>query len=178
MCHQLPSSDTALLKNTLRTELKNRLRAFSRKEEESEWILSVLQRHPRFLKAQTILAFAPLKSEPNITPILSDKRVLLPYVEDKEMFFASSKELVKSPYGFLEPKAKTEVPYEEAVMLVPMLGFDDTLLRLGRGGGFYDRYIAKHKDHLYTIGVAFSVSKVDEVPTEWNDLRLNEIIHP
>lgn len=177
MCSPLPPTDPSLLKSTLRTELKKKLRTFPRKDEESNWICNALLQHPRFQDAETILAFVPLKSEPDISPILSDKRILLPYVVGEEMFFASSKALEKSPLGFLEPKDKTEVPYQKALMIVPMLGFDDTLLRLGRGGGFYDRYIAKHQDQLYTLGVAFSISKVEQIPQEWNDLRLDEILH-
>lgn len=173
-----PAADLCTLKKELRKELKKRLRDYSGKKEESLWLLREIQRSQVYQEASVILAFSPLPSEPDISPLLDDPRILLPYIVDGEMKFAQGGNLQKNELGFLEPVVQEEVSYDKALMLVPMLGFDRTNLRLGRGGGYYDKYIASHKAKLYTMGVAYSVSLVDEVPVEWNDLRLDTIIHP
>lgn len=165
-------------KQNLRKLMKERLKAFANKKSESQYIIESLLEDEAFNKAEIVLAFAPLKSEPDITPILSDERIALPYIEDGIMHFSSDKNLDKSQLGFLEPINKVPISYEKAVILVPMLAFDNRLYRLGRGGGYYDRYLQKNRDKLYSIGLAFSVSKLDFLEVEEHDQKLDKIICP
>ena len=155
----------------LRRTLISRLNAFSGKERESALIQEKILSSLMWKEASTILAFVPLKSEPDISPLLSDSRILLPYIEDGEMHFSASKNLRKSSMGFMEPE-HDEADYEKALMLVPMLGFNG-LYRLGRGGGFYDRYIRKNRDRLITAGVAFSISECPVFIPEPQDEELD-----
>lgn len=61
------------------------------------------------------------------------------------------------------------------VIIVPMLGFDDSLHRLGYGGGYYDRLLAAHPES-YKLGVCFDLGKVEGLPVESHDIPLNTII--
>ena len=63
-------------------------------------------------------------------------------------------------------------------MLVPIVAYDKKLFRLGYGGGFYDRYISKiqKKNKLFSVGLAFSFQKIDKVPVNKYDKRLNVIL--
>jgi 5-formyltetrahydrofolate cyclo-ligase len=61
------------------------------------------------------------------------------------------------------------------VVIVPMLGFDKTLHRLGYGGGFYDKFLATQPRAL-KIGVCFEAGKIDEMPIEPHDVAMNKII--
>lgn len=70
-----------------------------------------------------------------------------------------------------EPKT---VPAFDAV-IVPMLGFDDSLHRLGYGGGYYDRFLAT-QPQAQKIGVCFELGHVDKLPTEAHDIRMDIII--
>lgn len=143
-----------------RTELRHlmldKIKSFPDKKKESEELVRRISSSREWLEAETVLAFCPLSSEPDISPLLGDKRILLPYIENGKMKFSSSHDLRKSKLGFLEPE-HIEENYGNALMLVPLLGFNANY-RLGRGGGFYDRYIRENKNKLYTAGVAFSVS--------------------
>lgn len=65
-------------------------------------------------------------------------------------------------------------PLYDAVV-VPMLGFDDNLHRLGYGGGFYDRLLAAQPQAL-KIGLCFELGHVDELPAEPHDVPLDMII--
>ncbi|MEE8222875.1 MAG: 5-formyltetrahydrofolate cyclo-ligase [Alphaproteobacteria bacterium] len=79
--------------------------------------------------------------------------------------------------GILEPAAGTEEIHPE-VLLVPLLGFDGTGLRLGYGGGFYDRTLAalrKARD-VEAIGIAYSEQEVDSLPAGGHDERLDWVV--
>jgi 5-formyltetrahydrofolate cyclo-ligase len=55
------------------------------------------------------------------------------------------------------------------------MAFDAKGHRLGRGRGYYDRFLAAHS-HIYKIGVCFDFQKVDEVSTDAFDIPVDEVI--
>jgi len=78
-------------------------------------------------------------------------------------------------FGIPEPVNFTSV-YPD-ILLVPLVGFDKNLNRLGYGGGYYDRYIKKIKSikKILTIGLAFSFQEIKKVPIDSYDQKLNFI---
>ena len=79
-------------------------------------------------------------------------------------------------YGIPEPlSSKLLIP---DILLVPLVGYDDNLNRLGYGGGFYDRYIEKIDKikKVTKIGLAFSCQKIKSVPIDHYDKKLDFII--
>ena len=56
-------------------------------------------------------------------------------------------ELTKGPLGNMEPLKSKKTIFPQ-IMVVPLLMFDKSLLRLGYGGGFYDKSINKHKKYF------------------------------
>ena len=79
-------------------------------------------------------------------------------------------------YGIPEP-ISNKIVYPDA-LLVPFVAFDKSRNRLGYGGGYYDRYIAKikKKKNVITIGLGFSFQRADKLPFNKNDIKLNYII--
>ena len=79
-------------------------------------------------------------------------------------------------YGIPEPETK-KLMYPE-ILLVPLVGFDLKLNRLGYGGGFYDRLIKKlsQKKKILKIGLALSDQKIDKVPVNKYDQKLDYIV--
>ena len=61
------------------------------------------------------------------------------------------------------------------VIIVPMLGFDRTLHRIGYGGGYYDRFLATQPT-AQKIGVSFDLGKTNHIPAEPHDIPLDLII--
>jgi 5-formyltetrahydrofolate cyclo-ligase len=59
---------------------------------------------------------------------------------------------------------------------MPLLGFDSMGTRLGYGGGYYDRTLARMKRKPRLIGLAFSAQEVDTIPRESHDIPLDAII--
>lgn len=64
---------------------------------------------------------------------------------------------------------------KELLTITPGLAFDTAGGRLGRGGGFYDRFFTTYGDVLMTFGVCFSFQVVDEVPTAHHDCRIHGV---
>jgi 5-formyltetrahydrofolate cyclo-ligase len=79
-------------------------------------------------------------------------------------------------YGIPEP-VSSKIIYPD-ILLVPLVGYDNDLNRLGYGGGFYDRYISKIEKikKVIKIGLAFSYQKLKSVPINHHDKRLDFII--
>jgi 5-formyltetrahydrofolate cyclo-ligase len=80
------------------------------------------------------------------------------------------------PFGLLQPgpEAETVAP---GVVFVPLLGFTDSGLRLGQGGGHYDRWLARHPQTL-AIGLAWDVQRRDALPREAHDIPLAAVVTP
>ena len=79
-------------------------------------------------------------------------------------------------YGIPEPEIENIV-YPD-ILLIPLVAFDLNLNRLGYGGGYYDRLIAKisKKKKILKIGLAFSFQKVDKVPINIYDQKLDYVL--
>ena len=107
-------------------------------------------------------------------------QISLPKIkENSQMDFFSwsmNDPLSINKYGIPEPTSNKVVT--PGILLVPVVAFDKHFNRIGYGGGFYDRYIRKIKKNkkIMTIGLAFSFQKVNEVPTNQYDIKLDFII--
>ena len=79
-------------------------------------------------------------------------------------------------YGIPEPVVKNIVCPD--ILLVPLVAFDKNLNRLGYGGGYYDRLIKKlsKKKNVLKIGLAFSIQKINKVPINAYDQKLDYIV--
>jgi 5-formyltetrahydrofolate cyclo-ligase len=85
-------------------------------------------------------------------------------------------DLEEGPLGLRQPAAAAPMVQPD-VLLMPLVGFTATGERLGQGGGFYDRYLAAHPA-IVTMGMAWDVQEVDELPLEPHDMPLAAIITP
>ncbi len=87
-------------------------------------------------------------------------------------------ELVSGPKGIREPgplQPTVELSRLELVV-VPGLGFTRRGDRLGRGAGFYDRFLARLGPETTTVGLAVSAQIVDDLPTESTDRRVDMVV--
>ena len=170
----------------LRNWAKERLSAMSEesKAAESEKLLAELAGHP-VLESGYIAAFYPAMLEPQIVPFLkklaSEGRLLLPRVQDKQkMEFVSvqdlESELQKGAFGIMEPKADLPA-YENlpTAFIVPGLVFGKDGSRIGRGAGYYDRYLASVKG-IPRLGVAYSAQIRNSLPQNAMDMRMDEVL--
>jgi 5-formyltetrahydrofolate cyclo-ligase len=107
-------------------------------------------------------------------------KISLPIVKkNNQMNFYkwSSKDPLKiNKFGIPEP-ISSKILYPD-ILLVPLVGYDSNLNRLGYGGRFYDRYIEKIEKikKVIKIGLAFSYQKITSVPIKQYDKKLDFII--
>lgn len=85
-------------------------------------------------------------------------------------------DLEPGPRGILQPAASASIS-NPAVLFVPLVGFTADARRLGRGGGHYDRWLAAHPGTI-AIGLAWDVQRVEDLPTQEHDMKLDAIITP
>jgi len=86
-------------------------------------------------------------------------------------------ELSPGHYGTMEPPLSQEKiikPETLDLVIAPLLAFDRNGGRLGFGGGYYDRLIAKCKCPV--VGLAYSFQEINAVPSEKHDRKLNVIV--
>ena len=106
--------------------------------------------------------------------------ILLPIIKKNSQmeFFKWTKydALKINKYGIPEPISSKL--YFPDILLVPLVGYDNDLNRLGYGGGFYDRYIKKIEKikKIVKIGLAFSYQKIKSIPINQYDKKLDFII--
>ena len=107
-------------------------------------------------------------------------QISLPVIKKKfEMDFykwSFNEPLKINMYGIPEPE-KIKLVYPD-VILVPLVAFDKKLNRLGYGGGYYDRLIKKlsEKKNILKIGLALSTQKINNVPINEYDKKLDYIV--
>lgn len=89
-----------------------------------------------------------------------------------------------APVAFLpnlrEPRAGLPaLPLDQlSHVLVPGLAFDRAGRRLGRGAGYYDRFLPRLPPTTLIIGVCFDYQIIDHVPTEAHDVRMHALLTP
>lgn len=138
-------------------------------------VLRRLAALPVFVEAPCVGLFAAQGFEPNLDALVVPTRargvlVGFPQVLGEAMQFVAIDRidtLVTGRFGLREPPPGGQV-VAPSVLVVPGVAFTREGGRLGRGGGFYDRFLAARPTTI-TIGVCFSESVADELPLEPHD---------
>ena len=176
--------------------LRRELRALSREHLTDELrltgsasIISQLRQHPLWQQAQHVALYAALPDEPNLRTLIDEvattKQVYLPRVLDGETmdFFAFSgwQELEQSgSFGIYEPRHEADGAVDPAtldLLVIPALAYDQAGYRLGRGKGYYDRYLSRCP-HASRIGVTFALRPIACLPHDPWDLPVEAVLTP
>jgi len=88
------------------------------------------------------------------------------------------KDLVRGPYGIYQPKAHFEVFHPRSIDLaiVPGVAFDKKGNRLGRGMGYYDKFLTRLRPGVPTVGLAFKFQVVRKLPTLSHDRPVTKLL--
>lgn len=171
-------------KKEIRREMKRRNLALTSEErsKRSERIFGAVERLGSFTAAQTVALFASLADEPDTAPLLARchgrKRVLVPRVEGDVMHFYDYDPAKMEPgaFGIAEPQASEPVnPAEIDFILVPGTAFTAGGARMGRGRGYYDKYMSQPGFRAYKAGVCYPHQLVDELPVEPHDILVETV---
>lgn len=172
-------------KDVLRQQIRQLKRQFTPQQLEELSLPIIARLKSRLAEAQTVLAYYSLPDEVNTHQLLDDllaegKKVLLPKVLDDETMeirrYTGRHDLQEGILHLMEPIGEPFTAYEDIdIVVVPGMAFDACGHRLGRGRGYYDRFLAAHP-YIYKIGVCFDFQKVAEVPTDEHDMSVDEVI--
>lgn len=181
-----------------KAEIRRQVRAAAKEFTEKERLListtvcETLLQHARIEEAETVIAFSPLPDEIDIFPMVRDlysrgKEILLPrVVSDEDMVlcrYSGEGSMSVGRYGIREPFGEEVTVCQllskassakGVVAIVPGVAFDSLGHRVGRGKGYYDRFLSSLP--IYTIGVCFPYQLFDSVPFESHDKVLDEVI--
>jgi 5-formyltetrahydrofolate cyclo-ligase len=179
-----------------RKEFKRRLRAEALARRDSldtawriEVALGMAERDGEigFEPGGVVSGFWPIRSEVDVRPLMfalreRGARLALPAILDRETIvfreLVRGAPLVEMEFGTVGPGEDAAL-LDPATMLVPLAAFDARGHRIGYGGGYYDRAIARLQQKGLKprlVGIAFDCQEVPAVPDEDHDLRLESVL--
>ncbi len=182
-------------KQEIRKEIKSRKRQFSSSqlEELSLSVLAQLSENEHLKDAHTILMYYSLPDEVCTHNYIDQlvklgKKILLPVVVDDEHMilreYTGPHDLKEGAFHIMEPIGRLFPinQYQEIELgVIPGMSFDKQGNRLGRGKGYYDRFLQQAAG-MYKIGICFDFQLWSGtplqpfIPTEDTDIQMNEVI--
>lgn len=176
-----PSDDPDLVKTELRTTFRTQRQALTKSQVEEASNGAAQQLRTLIGSAATVGFYAGVRGEIAVEPAqVGTDSAVFPRVDGPgEMSFRRITEgLVEGAYGIPEPppNAPEVEPASLDALLVPGVAFTRSGVRLGQGGGFYDRFIPKMRPDAPRIGLCHSWQVVDDLPTEPHDVRVTHVV--
>lgn len=173
-----------------RKEVRRRIAALSPAERaaKARRIKERLLRVPEFAAAKVVMLFASMPDEADTRPIIeaalkAGKTVVLPRVNEatRDMAACRVKDLTADTaagsYGIREPLGAAAVAVSAIdFCLLPARAFDRQGRRLGRGAGYYDRFMASPGFRAFRCGIAFHAQIMEAVPHDEHDIPVQMIV--
>lgn len=158
-----------------------------RGERSGDLIAQLTELLTRHNEVRRLGAYMPLPDEPDLTPWLSHLvaegyEVYLPRVMGEVMHFhlwEVSQALERSgSFGIQEPRSDApRIPAEALdLIIVPAIAFDARHYRLGRGKGYYDRYLPQTT--ALTVGVTLGLMPLERLPEDPWDRPMDLVLRP
>lgn len=172
-------------KKLIRKEIRAKKATFSleEKKQKSVRVLEKLEKLEEFVNAKTVMLYWSMDDEVYthdfILTYAKSKRIILPSVNGDDLVlkeYLGNDSLVKGEgFGILEPDGcEFDSPEEIDLIVVPGVAFDKGNNRMGRGRGYYDKFLESTK--AYKVGICFDFQLLDEVPTDEHDILMDSVI--
>ena len=171
-------------------ELRAQIRAQKRAMTEEQIVEKSLRLEELFLaseaykNAKTIYGYLPYNQEVRTVSMLEQaqkdgKRVAVPKCYGDEMLFIYLDDLTKVEKGYANiPEPIDDEPVADdvtALVLMPGMAFDPQGHRIGYGGGFYDKFLAKEPNHP-TLALCYDFQMVEHLETEEFDIPVDTVL--
>ena len=187
-------------KKKLRSSIKTLFSSLSRekKAELSSAVSENLTSLDEWKQADIVFAFLSMKDEVETALLVekafsSGKKVAVPRIEGSDIMFhwLPVPQHTESPgegnlhlhsYGMFEPSAALpaadikSLSVSRVLVIVPGLAFDRSCRRLGRGKGYYDRFLSGCGGNVARAGIGFEFQVVDTIPVEEHDELLDMVV--
>ena len=146
---------------------------------------------------KTVLAYCSFGNEPSTLALIdsllkSGRKVCLPRCIDLDeeghrtgtadameaRVITSFDDIAAGAYGIPEPKDDTELipPEEIDIIILPCLSCDRSCRRLGKGAGYYDKYLSKVRKDCFTMALCYEEALADEIPVEEHDMPVDAVV--
>ncbi|MDR2119922.1 MAG: 5-formyltetrahydrofolate cyclo-ligase [Tannerella sp.] len=141
-----------------------------------------IEQSPWFRNATRIACYHALPGEVQTVAFLEkwrgEKQIFLPAVDGERLTFypyQGESRMKTGSFGIMEPQGNKEILLDDIdLAIVPGVAFDRRLNRLGRGKGFYDRFLSEFGKPV--IGICFRFQVFDFVPVDAHDCRMTQVI--
>lgn len=179
-------------KQGIRQKLLERLLSLTKNEikRRSKDVENKLSELPIYKQAKVIMVYYPLRGEVDILrkikKDLGNKRFCFPVMDleakNLRIFEIANldEDFCVGAWGVMQPdteKAKEVDIKEIDVVIVPGLAFDKQRNRLGRGAGFYDRFLQDITPPTKKVGIAFEFQILENLPTNLSwDQKVDTIV--
>lgn len=138
---------------------------------------------PMYRTSHTVMLYMALSHEVETAALIAHarhhhKRVIVPVVTPDGLLAVAcpteTSHFRPGPFGILEPRDLSAVvpPTEIDIVFVPGVGFDTHGMRLGYGGGYYDRFLRLLSADAHFGGLAFHTQIVPSIPRLPHDIRM------
>lgn len=171
-------------KKELRAQIKAKKSALTEQQivDCSSRLAQQLFRHPAYQAAKSIYGYLSFNEEVRTLPILRQaqldgKRVAVPKVFGEEIRFLRFDENTPIALGYKgipEPTEGELADDPDALVLMPGLAFDPMGHRMGYGGGFYDRFLAKEPHP--TIALCYDFQLLPDLPVQAHDIPVDAVL--
>jgi 5-formyltetrahydrofolate cyclo-ligase len=142
-----------------------------------------------FDQASVVMLYMPLSDEVDLLPLAlrcfqMGKTVCVPKVDwqrkdmtPAEVMSFDDHCMEVDEHGVRSPRDGRPIVISSIdLVVVPGLAFDARGNRLGRGGGYYDRFLKRLPPMTATVGLAFDVQIIDDVPVDERDIRVDMVV--
>ena len=177
-----------LTKKQIRSKILWKLK--TQKEEDrtkkSRIIKKKLLRASEFIKAKTVMFYLSFDGEVNTKEMIREaqslgKIVVVPTCKkDRNIepcILCKNTRLKNSPYGVYEPVVGNHIKLQDIdLVILPGVAFDKGGKRLGRGRGYYDRFLKRLPQDTPSIGLAFYFQILPSIPATKRDVSVNRVI--
>ncbi|MEZ6242014.1 MAG: 5-formyltetrahydrofolate cyclo-ligase [Phycisphaerales bacterium] len=183
-------SGTRMSKAAIRGDVRARLASIdaARAQRELEQGLAELEGSSLWAHSPVVMGYLATEDEASVDGVLSraiarghwvtaprmdwDARTMEPRILHSLTQVEVRRHGVREPLESCEPAPADDI----ALVLVPGVAFDRAGGRLGRGAGFYDRFLATLPASVVKIGVCHAAQVVEEIPMETHDVRLDGLV--
>lgn len=177
-------TDISLDKDKLRKQIAKAKQKYNQKElsDMSNEVLSVLEIIGKFNDAKKICIYNAIPGEvetyPFVNKWLHEKEFYFPVVSGDDLILRKidkDTSFTKSSIGVYEPVGEDFDNYGKLdLIVVPGVAFDRKGNRLGRGKGYYDRFLSK--TNATKIGICFDFQLFDTIPVNGRDIKMDMIV--